>query len=69
MPAIPLEFVFFALTLLGVAVFHRHTLTVALGGHHTKTGAVDQRVEQGRTTARALQQSRQDRFRIGGIGG
>src|SRR6187431_1276792 len=33
MPAgIPTEFVFFALTLLGVAVFHHHTLRVALGG-------------------------------------
>jgi Na+/H+ antiporter NhaD/arsenite permease-like protein len=30
--AIPLDFVLFALTLLGVALFHRHTLQVALGG-------------------------------------
>jgi Na+/H+ antiporter NhaD/arsenite permease-like protein len=37
MPAIPLEFVFFALTLLGVAVFHRHTLLVALAGLATIT--------------------------------
>jgi Na+/H+ antiporter NhaD/arsenite permease-like protein len=29
---IPLEFVFFALTLIGVAVFHHHTLRVALTG-------------------------------------
>lgn len=29
---IPLEFVFFALTLVGVALFHHHTLYVALGG-------------------------------------
>jgi Na+/H+ antiporter NhaD/arsenite permease-like protein len=29
---IPVEFVFFGLTLVGVAVFHRHTLPVALGG-------------------------------------
>jgi Na+/H+ antiporter NhaD/arsenite permease-like protein len=29
---IPLEFVLFALTLLGVAVFHHHTLAVALSG-------------------------------------
>jgi len=29
---IPFEFVFFALTLLGVAVFHHHTLRVALTG-------------------------------------
>lgn len=29
---IPLEFVFFALTLAGVAIFHRHTLGVALTG-------------------------------------
>jgi len=28
----PLEFVLFALTLLGIAVFHRHTLRVALAG-------------------------------------
>ena len=30
--AIPLDFVLFALTLLGVALFHRHTLLVALTG-------------------------------------
>jgi Na+/H+ antiporter NhaD/arsenite permease-like protein len=29
---IPVEFVFFGLTLLGVAMFHRHTLLVALSG-------------------------------------
>lgn len=29
---IPVEFVFFALTLLGVAIFHRHTLLVSLAG-------------------------------------
>jgi Na+/H+ antiporter NhaD/arsenite permease-like protein len=29
---IPIEFVFFGLTLLGVAIFHRHTLAVALLG-------------------------------------
>ena len=29
---IPLDFVLFALTLLGVALFHRHTLYVALAG-------------------------------------
>ena len=29
---IPLEFVFFGLTLAGVAIFHRHTLVVALAG-------------------------------------
>ena len=29
---VPLEFIFFALTLLGVAVFHRHTLLVGLTG-------------------------------------
>ena len=28
----PLEFVLFGLTLLGVALFHRHTLQVALTG-------------------------------------
>ena len=32
MPAIPIEFVLFAITLIGVAVFHRRTLEVALGG-------------------------------------
>ena len=31
-PNIPVEFVLFALTLLGVAVFHNHTLQVALTG-------------------------------------
>ena len=30
--SIPVEFVLFGLTLLGVAVFHRHTLMVALIG-------------------------------------
>jgi hypothetical protein len=29
---IPVEFVLFGMTLLGVAVFHRHTLKVALLG-------------------------------------
>src|SRR4051812_34459831 len=29
---IPVEFILFALTLLGVALFHRHTLYVALAG-------------------------------------
>ena len=29
---IPIEFAIFALTLLGVAVLHRHTLKVALSG-------------------------------------
>src|SRR5689334_21328323 len=29
---IPLDFILFGLTLIGVAVFHRHTLAVALGG-------------------------------------
>jgi Na+/H+ antiporter NhaD/arsenite permease-like protein len=37
MPAIPLEFVLFALTLAGVAIFHRHTLLVALVGLATIT--------------------------------
>jgi Na+/H+ antiporter NhaD/arsenite permease-like protein len=37
MPAIPLEFGFFALTLVGVAIFHRHTLLVALAGLATLT--------------------------------
>lgn len=32
MPGFPLEFVLFAVTLLGIAVFHRHTLCVALAG-------------------------------------
>ena len=32
MLGIPLEFVVFALTLAGIALFHRHTLTVALAG-------------------------------------
>jgi Na+/H+ antiporter NhaD/arsenite permease-like protein len=31
-PGIPIDFVLFALTLLGVALFHRHTLEVALVG-------------------------------------
>ena len=31
-PGIPIDFVLFALTLLGVALFHRHTLQVALVG-------------------------------------
>ena len=31
-PAIPIDFVLFGLTLLGVALFHRHTLQVALVG-------------------------------------
>jgi Na+/H+ antiporter NhaD/arsenite permease-like protein len=30
--SIPSEFVLFALTLLGIALFHRHTLSIALGG-------------------------------------
>ncbi|MBI5131218.1 MAG: citrate transporter [Rhodopseudomonas palustris] len=34
---IPLDFVLFALTLLGVAVFHRHTLWIALAGLGTIT--------------------------------
>ena len=29
---IPIDFVFFALTLLGIALFHRHTLPIALAG-------------------------------------
>jgi hypothetical protein len=29
---IPFDFVLFALTLLGIAVFHRHTLPIALAG-------------------------------------
>ena len=29
---IPVEFLIFGLTLLGVALFHRHTLLVALAG-------------------------------------
>ena len=32
MPDVPVDFILFALTLLGVAVFHRHTLQVALTG-------------------------------------
>lgn len=32
MPGIPVDFILFALTLLGVAIFHRHTLNVALTG-------------------------------------
>ena len=31
-PGIPIDFVLFGLTLLGVAFFHRHTLPIALGG-------------------------------------
>lgn len=34
---IPVDFILFALTLLGVALFHRHTLPVALGGLATIT--------------------------------
>ncbi len=34
---IPLEFLLFALTLLGVALFHRHTLGVTLVGLTTIT--------------------------------
>jgi Na+/H+ antiporter NhaD/arsenite permease-like protein len=30
--AIPMEFIFFGLTLLGVAFFHRHAMRIALGG-------------------------------------
>ncbi len=30
--SVPLEFVFFASTLLGIALFHKHTLPIALGG-------------------------------------
>src|SRR5581483_11561038 len=29
---IPVDFILFAMTLLGIAVFHRHTLPIALGG-------------------------------------
>ena len=29
---IPFDFVLFAATLLGIALFHRHTLLIALGG-------------------------------------
>jgi Na+/H+ antiporter NhaD/arsenite permease-like protein len=36
--AIPADFILFALTLLGVAVFHRHTLYVALAGLAVITG-------------------------------
>jgi hypothetical protein len=32
MPSIPIDFVLFALTLVGVAVFHHHTLRVAVTG-------------------------------------
>jgi Na+/H+ antiporter NhaD/arsenite permease-like protein len=35
---IPVDFILFALTLLGVALFHRHTLQVALAGLATITG-------------------------------
>jgi Na+/H+ antiporter NhaD/arsenite permease-like protein len=34
---IPLDFILFALTLLGVAIFHRHTLAIALAGLATIT--------------------------------
>jgi Na+/H+ antiporter NhaD/arsenite permease-like protein len=34
---IPVDFILFALTLLGVALFHRHTLPIALGGLATIT--------------------------------
>ncbi|RJF76261.1 citrate transporter [Rhodopseudomonas palustris] len=34
---IPLDFILFALTLLGVAIFHRHTMAIALGGLATIT--------------------------------
>ena len=36
-PDVPLDFVLFALTLVGVALFHRHTLKVALAGLVTVT--------------------------------
>ena len=32
---IPIDFVLFALTLLGVALFHHHTLKVAVTGNHS----------------------------------
>ena len=32
MPGIPFDFILFALTLTGVALFHRHTLVVAVIG-------------------------------------
>ncbi len=32
MPDIPIDFVLFALTLIGVALFHHHTLRVAVTG-------------------------------------
>ncbi|MCP9626599.1 citrate transporter [Rhodopseudomonas palustris] len=35
---IPVDFILFALTLLGVAIFHRHTMAIALGGLATITG-------------------------------
>ena len=35
--SVPLDFILFALTLLGVALFHRHTLPVALIGLATIT--------------------------------
>lgn len=35
---IPLDFILFALTLLGVAIFHRHTLPIALAGLVAITG-------------------------------
>ena len=34
---VPVDFILFALTLLGVALFHRHTLAVALAGLATIT--------------------------------
>jgi Na+/H+ antiporter NhaD/arsenite permease-like protein len=30
--AVPLEFIFFGLTLLGIAIFHRHALAISVGG-------------------------------------
>ncbi|MGH9550224.1 MAG: hypothetical protein ACRD3W_12655, partial [Terriglobales bacterium] len=35
---IPIDFVLFALTLLGIALFHRHTLPIALAGLAVITG-------------------------------
>jgi hypothetical protein len=32
MPGIPFEFILFSLTLAGIALFHRHTLRVAVIG-------------------------------------
>jgi hypothetical protein len=34
---VPFDFVLFALTLLGIALFHRHTLLIALSGLGTIT--------------------------------